>query len=586
MDQPKFKVDSRLAVLLSENYRSSESALKELIDNAWDADADSVRVTLPKPNTSDPIIVEDDGTGMTPRELQSEYLVVAKNRISTKGQFTISKKRKVKGRKGIGKFAGLVSAGTMKLETWTRGQSTSILLNKENLLDASKDLEELDLVPSIDKVSESLHGTRITLMGLNQNLKFPLPEKLRELLIRDYGRENSFTIHVNGEKLSHEHIQGETKTKEVSIEGVGKITLAFTVAETKKPFKDAGISLRVEGKVVGKPNFFGLDESDDFPKKVLGKIYGEVEADGLAKDVTADWGAIVENSKGIEEIKKVVSAEVREAAKAIYGQEIQLAQARLQKVVKQRLSELPEYKRLFAEKALFKLLQKYYDEHEERLEPIVNVVLESIERDEYYFIIDKIDKAKTEDIESFANALEESSLLEMSIMQHQLRYRLKLINEIELIAKDPKTLEKHIHQAVENRLWILGVEYSLKASNISLKRITEEYLESKYSGKKPNERPDLLLANDLLGTHTLIEFKRPSHTIVFADYTQAIAYRNDLMARLQHLEIILIGGKRDQSVFNSYTEKSVKIMTFDEIISNARAQYDWLIKQVFSKQAE
>jgi len=32
-----FRVDPRLAALLGENYRSTEQALKELIDNAWDA---------------------------------------------------------------------------------------------------------------------------------------------------------------------------------------------------------------------------------------------------------------------------------------------------------------------------------------------------------------------------------------------------------------------------------------------------------------------------------------------------------------------------------------------------------------------
>ncbi len=309
MNQPKFKVDSRLAVLLSENYRSSEYAIKELVDNSWDADAENVVIILPKPNTPDPIIIEDDGVGMTSMELQSEYLVVAKNRINTKGQLTIGKKRKVKGRKGIGKFAGLVSAGTMKLETWARGSFTSITLNKDSLLDASRDLEELDLTPSIEKISPEKHGTRITLTGLSQNLKFPLPEKLREILIRDYGREESFVILVDGKKLSHEHIQGETKITENNLEGIGPVALAFTVAEAKKPFKNAGISIRVQGKVVGKPDFFGLEESEDFPKGILGKIYGEVEADGLLSDVTADWGAIIENSKGYDVLKKWVVQE-------------------------------------------------------------------------------------------------------------------------------------------------------------------------------------------------------------------------------------------------------------------------------------
>jgi DNA mismatch repair ATPase MutL len=67
MKKIAFQVDTRLAKLLSENYRSSERALKELIDNAWDADSDSVSVSvsIPMAMTDDPIVVHDNWSGMT-----------------------------------------------------------------------------------------------------------------------------------------------------------------------------------------------------------------------------------------------------------------------------------------------------------------------------------------------------------------------------------------------------------------------------------------------------------------------------------------------------------------------------------------
>ena len=92
-----FKVDTRLAVLLGENYRSTELALKELIDNSWDADADNVWITLPKTLEDAPIIMEDDGCGMTTKELENEYLVIASDRIARKGERTLIKNRPVKG---------------------------------------------------------------------------------------------------------------------------------------------------------------------------------------------------------------------------------------------------------------------------------------------------------------------------------------------------------------------------------------------------------------------------------------------------------------------------------------------------------
>ena len=63
-----FKVDPRLASILGESYRSSEYALKELIDNAWDAEATEVHITLPTILSDDPITITDNGSGMKPAE--------------------------------------------------------------------------------------------------------------------------------------------------------------------------------------------------------------------------------------------------------------------------------------------------------------------------------------------------------------------------------------------------------------------------------------------------------------------------------------------------------------------------------------
>ena len=41
----------------------TEKAIKELVDNAWDADADAVSIDLPVPMTDGSIVIADDGTG-------------------------------------------------------------------------------------------------------------------------------------------------------------------------------------------------------------------------------------------------------------------------------------------------------------------------------------------------------------------------------------------------------------------------------------------------------------------------------------------------------------------------------------------
>lgn len=143
----RYGVDTQLARWPAENYRSSEAALKELIDNARDADAETVRISLPEPMTQQPIVINDDGSGMTETELQREYLLIASDRTQRRGELTAKKKRRAKGRKGIGKFAGLMAAQTMRLATWVRGKRSSFTLTTSDY-QAAGDIEQLKIALS------------------------------------------------------------------------------------------------------------------------------------------------------------------------------------------------------------------------------------------------------------------------------------------------------------------------------------------------------------------------------------------------------------------------------------------------------
>lgn len=93
-----FKVDPKLAELLGETYKSTEDAIKELVDNAFDADSDNIWAILPDIFTEDAVvIIQDDGTGMKEQELRTEYLKIASSRLARKGNKTSLKNRTVKG---------------------------------------------------------------------------------------------------------------------------------------------------------------------------------------------------------------------------------------------------------------------------------------------------------------------------------------------------------------------------------------------------------------------------------------------------------------------------------------------------------
>lgn len=575
-----FSVDPRLASLLGETYRSTEAALKELVDNAWDADADNVWITLPKHLTSEPIVVRDDGSGMTPDDVRREYLNIARDPRSRRGERSRKYKRRIKGRKGIGKFAGLAAARLMRIVTVAGSKRTSFDIDKEILLGTRDDLEKIPLPLTIEDAAPHEKGTVVTLSSLNQNLSFPREEAMRAALVHEYGRAQGFTVHVGGAPLAIEDVPGPTTAEQHTLPSAGNASLRFTIAEGKIP-KYSGIVIKAGGKVIGRPMLFGLDEDPEIPPNVAKRVYGEVEVDGLEDDVTADWGAVFENSKAFQEVRQLVHDRAREALYATYKREIDLQKARLQREIKRRLERLPEHRRSFAEAAILRVLQKFYGlMGEERITAIANLMLDGMERDEYWAVLQKINEARHADVATFADALDAFGLLELSLIAERARHRMNYLDSLDALAANPETLEKDIHKAIEKSLWVLGNRYALMASNETLKRIVITYCDKTYTGNRASRRPDLLLAADPGESYLLIEFKRPTHPIDRQDEAQAQQYRDDLAPYLpaKPIDVIVLGGSRDATMDTRYETTRLRIHSYNDIISQARYDLEWIIK--------
>ena len=233
------------------------------MDNAWDADATKIQIKLPDPITADPVIIADNGSGMTAPEVESEYLHIGRNRRTLRGERTKKLNRLVKGQKGIGKFAGLMVADQMVLSTVARGIRSSFQLRKSELLMSKRNLEDYEIIVQTSTEDAAEAGTSIELLDLNQNLSFPNPDKMRALLIREYGRESDIEILINGQLIGVEDVPGASFEQVIALESGGTMKLKFTVAEGKRNVKDAGIAIRAGGKVIGRPQMLGLNENEN-----------------------------------------------------------------------------------------------------------------------------------------------------------------------------------------------------------------------------------------------------------------------------------------------------------------------------------
>jgi len=484
----------------------------------------------------------------------------------------------VKGRKGIGKFAGLIVAQTMELETRARGQRTKLTIPKDELLSAVADLENISLPFETAPIGVDVHGTHVTLRDLLQHLAFPIAERLRQLLVLEYGREDDFSIFVNSEKVGVEDVPGASTTEEHYLPMAGPVKLTFKITDEPQRAKQAGIVIRIGGKIVGKPSHFGLDIADDIPRKLLRRIYGEVEADGLMNDVSADWAAIIENSKGYAELTAWVRQHVHNQLESTFKTEVNLARARLQREINQRLEQMPEHRRRFAETALQKILQRFYGEPDERVRPIVSVVLDALERDEYRVILEKINQTSRQDVVVFADALAEFGLLELSLVAQQTKSRKEFLDALDTLVSEPNTTEAVVHRAFENNLWLFGSDFALVGSNQTLAKVIERYLHQRFTGKRSASRPDLLLVSQLGRKYTLVEFKRPSHTLTREDVSQAEQYRDDLTSQVHPVDLILVGKDYDIRLLQNPAPNAM-IFSYDGLINRARQELEWLLAE-------
>lgn len=574
-----FKVHPKLAELLGETYRSVELAVKELIDNSYDADSENVKITVPEAMEKEPkVIISDDGLGMTESEIRDEYLNIANSRTSRKGNKSIKKQRKVKGRKGIGKFSGLMVADKMKVISYNNGSEISFSINKSELQKSDYDLENVP-IPIFVKDTNNNNGLKVILSDLNPNFSYPTADKLKEILIRDFGREKDFNLYVNDILVCHEDLIGEHIIKEIKLDN-GKIaTLNYKILD--KPIKNSGLAIRVNNKIIGSPINF-LKNSELVPKRLHNRIYGELICDELEQDLTSDFGAVISNSKVFKEIDTEIKGILKETLTNTYKTDMKLAKARYQKKINSEIAKLPEYKKVYAEKALYNIIDKFYGESEDKINIIISVMLSALEKDYYWDIISDIHSARDSDIEDFADALSEFGLIEIGIISSQAINRLRFLDELFILINDSKTIEKTIHKALENNTWVLGDNYNVIISDKTLKSSIESISNKKYKGDNALNRPDMLLGRNLNQELVLLEFKRPSFTINRSTENQALEYRDELntLYNNQFIDIILLGGKVDSKISSHNQRNDVKYRTYTDLIGKARARINWLIHEL------
>ena len=167
------KAKSHILSLLGNELIGSDSlAIFELVKNAYDADAENVKIIFIDINTpKQKIIIEDDGHGMTSQVIEDVWLTIGTDFKRGRNRKESAKYGRVSfGNKGVGRLAVHKLAKVITLETQTQGNmfSNRLTIDWKNLIESKEYIQELEV--DIEYVGETLfengQGTRIVLSNL------------------------------------------------------------------------------------------------------------------------------------------------------------------------------------------------------------------------------------------------------------------------------------------------------------------------------------------------------------------------------------------------------------------------------------
>lgn len=183
MEQLKYIIeDSTIAELLGvQNFTNKESAVLELVKNAFDAKATKLKIMFENNN----LIVEDNGDGMNSDDIKRHWMHVGKSEKEYEVIDTNNKKRVLAGSKGIGRFA--LSRLGSSVELFSQKKSDkykSILWTTDWNRSLLKTCDSLDF-----------YGTKIIISELRDKWNESSIEKLTRYLSRTYN-DSLMEIHI------------------------------------------------------------------------------------------------------------------------------------------------------------------------------------------------------------------------------------------------------------------------------------------------------------------------------------------------------------------------------------------------------
>jgi hypothetical protein len=287
-------VDKRHIVSIGERlYAESVDLLRELVNNAYDADATEVRVEVSPAE----IRVSDNGAGMDFAGLEQYFIIGSDEKVVHSRSPRFGRVRI--GQFGIGKFASLAAASRFELITRHKEFAARVVFDKKAWEEAKDEWHLPCEILIADALSND--GTAVILSELSK--AFQVEDVERKLIESVPLKAPDFAVYVNGRRLYPRSLVGR---RIPLLEGTkyGPVTGEIVITpKSAADFKDLGIEVKVKGSTV-KRALFGMETWG----KAVARVKGEINADFLP--ITSDRSGFIVDSDEYQEFLKIMEKAV------------------------------------------------------------------------------------------------------------------------------------------------------------------------------------------------------------------------------------------------------------------------------------
>jgi hypothetical protein len=308
-------VDKSHLITIGERlYTESIELIRELVNNAYDADATEVRVRM----TDEFIRVEDNGTGMDLEGLRQYFNIGSPEKLQKPKSPRFHRDRI--GQFGIGKFASLSACRRFEVETQKGSFAARVTFDKSDW-EQTGDSWQLPL-ELLEPDTSRGDGTAVTLLHLTR--RFDPREVERRLIEGVPLRAPHFQVWLNGQRVKPRMLSGH---RIPVLEGTpygsvfGEILILPASAPDPGP---PGIEVKVK-QVTVRRDLFGSEAWG----RAAERLRGEIHADFLP--VTTDRSGFVQDSPEYLAFREVVNrlmSEVRGILRQLTGQRERRAASR------------------------------------------------------------------------------------------------------------------------------------------------------------------------------------------------------------------------------------------------------------------